>query len=83
MLIPCLGIVAKGIHTVAPEATFFVPELQYLKGGDQGEGPVFYPDSDHAKVTLALFEEMGITRIKQLLYRADLAYAAADAPTAD
>ena len=77
-----LGIVAKGIHAVAPKATLLIPEYEYLKGGNQGEGPIFYPDSDNGKITSTLMEA-GISDWNCFPYRANLAYPATDETTAD
>ena len=78
-----LGNVAKGIHAVAPKASFLIPEYEYLKGGNRGDGTTtFHSDSDSGKVISALWEA-DISDWKYIHYNAKLADLTADETTAD
>ncbi|KAG7001400.1 hypothetical protein G7Y79_00032g067530 [Physcia stellaris] len=69
-----LGIVRKGIHRVAPEADFFIPEFYWLNGGNQGIDWITGDEgSDRKKVTQALVQEgMSARKVLVLPYDAKL-----------
>lgn len=69
-----LGIVRKGIHRVAPEANFFVPEFYWLNAGNQGVDWITGDEgSDRYKVSEALFQEgMSMRKVLILPYDAKL-----------